>query len=252
MNRKELYNGFNEIDDDILERSETATTSRKRLAWIKWGAIAACLAFALWCGTLMLGDTAPSDNPGLQLNSQPTENTEQRIDGTETKDSQYDNRLEVNQLSQFVSADMDIELSFYENSDAISSAFHDTTGMQYGEFISHIPADFEVSSHYTVDVPTEPSSGQYTPHDCVIEAVADNGGEVRIAMSGFGEPCRDLLIMSDNPIESQVNGISLIIYGYQDVFLVKLCHNNVYYDIETTGISLQALEGLLSGLLPVS
>lgn len=252
MNRKDLYNGFSEVDDDILERSETATNSRKILAWMKWGAIAACLALALLCGALMLGDTTPTDNPGLQLNSQPTENTEQRIDGTETKDPQYINLLEVNELSKFISADMDIELSFYEDSDVISSAFHDTTGMQYDEFISHIPADFEVNSHYSVDVPTGPSSGQYTPHDFVIEAVADNGGEVRIALSRFGEPCRDMLIMSDNPNESKVNGISLIIYGYQDVFLVELCHNNVYYDIETTGISLQALESLLSGLLPVS
>ena len=113
MNRKDLYNGFSEVDDDILERSETATNSRKRLAWMKWGAIAACLALALWCGTLMLGDTTPTDNPGLQLNSQPTENTEQRIDGTETKDPQYINLLEVNELSKFISADMDIELSFY-------------------------------------------------------------------------------------------------------------------------------------------
>lgn len=55
------------------------------------------LALAVWCGTLMLGDTAPSDNPGLQLNSQPAENTEQRIDGTETKDPQYINLLEVNE-----------------------------------------------------------------------------------------------------------------------------------------------------------
>ena len=27
MNRKDLYNGFNEVDDDILERSETASKS---------------------------------------------------------------------------------------------------------------------------------------------------------------------------------------------------------------------------------
>ena len=43
MNRKDLYNGFNEVDDDILERSETASRSKKKPVWLKWGAIAACL-----------------------------------------------------------------------------------------------------------------------------------------------------------------------------------------------------------------
>ncbi len=33
MNRKDLYNGFNEVDDDILERSETASRSKKKPVW---------------------------------------------------------------------------------------------------------------------------------------------------------------------------------------------------------------------------
>ena len=42
MNREDLYRSFNNIDDDILERSEA---NKKRLVytWKKWGAIAACL-----------------------------------------------------------------------------------------------------------------------------------------------------------------------------------------------------------------
>ena len=47
MNRKDLYNGFNEVDDDILERSETASRSKKRPVWLKWGAIAACLCLVV-------------------------------------------------------------------------------------------------------------------------------------------------------------------------------------------------------------
>ena len=47
MNRKDLYNGFNEVDDDILERSETASKSKKKPTWLKWGAIAACLCLVV-------------------------------------------------------------------------------------------------------------------------------------------------------------------------------------------------------------
>ena len=47
MNRKDLYNGFNEVDDDILERSETASRSKRKPVWLKWGAIAACLCLVV-------------------------------------------------------------------------------------------------------------------------------------------------------------------------------------------------------------
>jgi len=53
VNRKDLYNGFNEVDDDILERSETASRKRMKTGWIKWGAIAACLAVVVIAGISM-------------------------------------------------------------------------------------------------------------------------------------------------------------------------------------------------------
>ena len=56
MNRKDLYNAVNEVDDDILERSETASRSKKKPVWLKWGAIAACLC-------LMVGIAIPMLHP---------------------------------------------------------------------------------------------------------------------------------------------------------------------------------------------
>jgi len=43
MNRKDLYNSFNEVDEDILERSDAANKRKVSPVWLKWGAIAACL-----------------------------------------------------------------------------------------------------------------------------------------------------------------------------------------------------------------
>ena len=56
MNRKDLYNAINEVDDDILERSESASRSKKKPVWLKWGAIAACLC-------LMVGIAIPMLHP---------------------------------------------------------------------------------------------------------------------------------------------------------------------------------------------
>ena len=47
MNRKDLYKSFNKVDDDILERSETVSKSKKKPMWLKWGAIAACLCLVV-------------------------------------------------------------------------------------------------------------------------------------------------------------------------------------------------------------
>ena len=62
MNRKDLYNAVNEVDDDILERSETASGSKKKPVWLKWGAIAACLCLVVSIAIPVLFQQSP-DTP---------------------------------------------------------------------------------------------------------------------------------------------------------------------------------------------
>lgn len=50
MKTIDLYNAFRAVDDDILERSETASYERKKKSgWLKWGAMAACFSLILVC-----------------------------------------------------------------------------------------------------------------------------------------------------------------------------------------------------------
>ncbi len=51
MNRKDLYQSFNIIDDDILERSEQ-NVKKSSFAWMKWGAVAACLCLVAGIGVM--------------------------------------------------------------------------------------------------------------------------------------------------------------------------------------------------------
>lgn len=64
MNRKDLYNGFNEVDDDILERSEMNAKKSKRPAWIKWGAMAACLCLVIGIAIPVLHPKGGPDTQG--------------------------------------------------------------------------------------------------------------------------------------------------------------------------------------------
>ena len=51
MNRKDLYQSFHIIDDDILERSEQ-NVKKSSFAWVKWGAVAACLCLVAGIGVM--------------------------------------------------------------------------------------------------------------------------------------------------------------------------------------------------------
>ena len=73
MNRKDLYNAVNEVDDEVLERSETASRNKKKPVWLKWGAIAACLCLIVSIAIPLMSrqpaeipnDTnTPGDSPG--------------------------------------------------------------------------------------------------------------------------------------------------------------------------------------------
>ena len=52
MNRNALYLGFNEVADDILERSETGSWSHGQRTGLRWAALAACFALILAAAVL--------------------------------------------------------------------------------------------------------------------------------------------------------------------------------------------------------
>ena len=47
MNRNDLFKSFNELDDDIIKRSESAVSNKKYPAPLRWGTIAAGLLILL-------------------------------------------------------------------------------------------------------------------------------------------------------------------------------------------------------------
>ncbi len=47
MNKNDLFRAFDDVDDDILERSEAPAAHRKVPAFRKWGALAACMVLVI-------------------------------------------------------------------------------------------------------------------------------------------------------------------------------------------------------------
>lgn len=84
MNCKDLYISFNEVDDDILERSEITAHNRKKPAWLKWGALAACCCLVVGAVLLLPRndvivppvDSFPDDSNSSIIGSEaPVENS---------------------------------------------------------------------------------------------------------------------------------------------------------------------------------
>ena len=70
MRSIDLYTAVRALDDDILERSETAFYGQKETGWLKWGAMAACVGLILTVALTTLpgilrgpGGVLPPPNP---------------------------------------------------------------------------------------------------------------------------------------------------------------------------------------------
>ena len=74
MNRKDLYKGFNEVENDILERSETVFKNKKKPIWLKWGAMAACLCLVI-VGAFMAPNLIGEQYPQQLINKINAEET---------------------------------------------------------------------------------------------------------------------------------------------------------------------------------
>lgn len=82
MRSIELYTAFHAIDDDILERSETAAGVRKKSGWLKWGAVAACLCVIISLSVIILHQDEPEQlTTGAHLEIINVELVEWQSDG---------------------------------------------------------------------------------------------------------------------------------------------------------------------------
>lgn len=149
---------------------------------------------------------------------------------------------------------MDVQLSHYHDISALEretvlKEFETTIGLSYDDFTAKISDTYVNKSFYSVGVPADAARTEYVPHDYVFEYQNESGGEAKIAICSAEEPLRDCFIKCDNPKQSEINGISVVIYGYQGTFVAEFSYENINYDIETRNITIEELEDLLVGMI---
>ncbi len=67
-NGKKLYDGITHVDDELIEEAQAAPPKRRSRIWVKWGALAACLCFAVMGALLFMLPGRGADSDGVNSN----------------------------------------------------------------------------------------------------------------------------------------------------------------------------------------
>lgn len=248
MKKEQLYEALGEINENYINDANQTVKKKTRAVWVKWVAMAACLCLVVSGAFVLPRLQRDSVEPNPQLSTNPNIGTEQPNNDEITTQPNNKNVLLVNTVDGVAGADMDVQFTYYpdpseDKSDDVLIQFENVAGLNYNNFVAKIPDVFVKERFYSVDVPA--NAAAYIPHDFVFDYLTNNGGEITIAICAKEEPLRDLFVICDNPKRSEINGIPVVILGYQDSFLVQFSWQSVNYDIETRSITLEELEQLL-------
>lgn len=253
MKKEELFNIIGEVDEQKVAAAGMAMNTKKksRPSWLKWGAMAACLCLVA-VSAIKLQQTP--GGAAVQPGGTPSTDVIHPGSISETTQPADMTLLVVNEVENMMTVDMDVQLSLYNELSAseretILNGFEAAVGLSYDEFTAKIPDTLVSKSFYTVNIPSDASRTEYITHDYVLEYQAENDGAVRIAICSTEAPLRDCFIVCDNPKQSEINGVSMVIYGYQDTFIAEFSWKDINYEIETRNITLEELEELLSGIV---
>ncbi|MGM9606788.1 MAG: hypothetical protein ACI3XJ_04690 [Oscillospiraceae bacterium] len=264
MKPEQLSDAMSLLEDELIEEADAARGQKKRKGgWRKWGAMAACLALIAAVGIpLLVRDASPAQGDALQPGGVPDASSTRPGNDPEGTMPARTDLLVVNEVDGLLSADMDVEYSSYTDEKLpyevwkeILDDFQEFTGIRYEDFISKVPDTWESQNFYSLAVRGYKDAGlqdEYRLHDYVFDYRTQTGGVVTIGLCAFEAPLRDCLILCDDPRQSEINGVPLVIYGDEDLYLVQFSFENVNYDIETNHVPLEELEELLSGLLTPS
>ncbi len=255
MNEKQIFDAIGEINESAVLDAKAYRPPATNL-WLKIGAVAACLTIAIGGMTLLFGRGEglfiTPDHRFPQGESMPTDNGSQVApDGLLVPYMQWN----INQGERIAnSMDMDVEVTNYgslsEQSEEWAegtAAFYTHTGILYDEFAKNIPAEMRDSATlYTIASPYE---GSYRHHDYVFNYYGENDARIEVAVCHFETPLQDICFESLTK-PSYINGTEAMVVAFSDTdYYAAFCDEGIWYDITAQGITLEAMQRMLIGIV---
>lgn len=112
-----------------------------------------------------------------------------------------------------------------------------------------IPEKYKLESSYNVYVKESKDIEEYNIlHDYVFIYKKDDLNDIKIAFSEIENPLRDYYIEEGEKI-SKIGDVEVIISQWKQMYIVSFEYENIYFDIETTGITENQLITLLESII---
>ena len=148
-----------------------------------------------------------------------------------------ENDITINQVTNYEEMVSDLDIKII--SSICDCIYEDHAGYE-------LPDDLVLTQDYGVFV--KDASLEYNiAHDYVFEFTGNNDRWVRIIYSLIEEPLRDYFITNDS-IVSTIDGVEVILYQYEELYIVDFKYHDMYYEIEANHVTLEELLTLIRGI----
>ena len=112
-----------------------------------------------------------------------------------------------------------------------------------------VPNEYEFENGYTVYTRENIDTAEYNVlHDYVLNYRKDDLNEIKIAFSKVESPIRDYFIGDGEKI-SKIGNVELKVSQWEKMYIVTFEYDDIYFDIETTGITENELVDLLKSII---
>ena len=250
---------YKDMAEQVLRRRDRYQAERKKqmrraVSAVSCFCLAVLLGAGLWRGGALLNGTGDVMPGGVPVGNSGDPGAVPTADGGDRALRVVINRLDAAPAA----ADMDVRYDSceklpYDVWKAVMEKFHTETGIEFDAFLDRIPAEFRDNSNFfSLSTRGYKDAGRdenYLLHDYVFECCNDGGAKIVIALCGFEQPLRDVLIPSDGLTESRINGTAVTVCGYENTYWARFTCRGVNYDVETRDLDQAGLEALLAGLL---
>lgn len=162
------------------------------------------------------------------------------LQGNKKNESQKIN-LNINKINEMLATSLDADTKTIEIGE-LPEKF---------EFIKNIkiPEEYNIESSYNIYTRNDINKREYDVlHDYVFYYRKDSMNKIIITFSEIEKPLRDYYIDVGDKV-SRIGNIELIISQYKDMYIVTFNFKDIFFDIETTGITENELLELLQSIL---
>lgn len=116
----------------------------------------------------------------------------------------------------------------------------------------NVPDEYKLENSYNIYVRSNREIAEYDIlHDYVLEYRKDEINNIRITFSEIEEPLRDYYIDGADKI-SKIGDTELIIAKWKDMYIATFKYKDIYFDIETNGITEDELVDMILSIIKTS